>query len=94
VETTRPGRRNVVLTRNELRPLSFSEFIFILGEEGFVVIPIPVVDKYLLTAYTTENPDGTIRHYHVYLSVPPDVHVNGHGDVPDVDVSSLFVAFE
>lgn len=67
-----------------------SHFVFVMGDEGFVVLPIGTVDKYLQTAHMTRNGDGSVRHFHLHLSAPPDVYLKGYGNAPDTDVSSSF----
>jgi hypothetical protein len=78
----------------QAKALGSTQFIFVMGDEGFVVLPMPLVDSYLKTAYVTNNPDGTVRHYHVYLRPPPDVELRGPPGAPDVTVADKFRTFE
>ena len=64
-----------------------------MGEEGFVVLPLSEIDKYIHTAYVTKNADGTVRHYHVHITPPPDVALKGNENAPDQDVSEWFQTF-
>jgi hypothetical protein len=75
---------------NHVKELGCTHFIFILGSEGFVTLPLSTIDEYVSTAYVTNNPDGSIRHYHVHISPPPDVVLKGYANTPDVDVSDSF----
>ncbi|MBN8626818.1 MAG: hypothetical protein J0M17_15155 [Planctomycetes bacterium] len=79
---------------NQTKALGCSHFIFVMGDEGFVVLPVELVDEYLRTAYVTNNPDGTTRHFHVHISPPPDVKLLGYANADDLDVSTDFAAFE
>jgi hypothetical protein len=56
-------------------------------------LPLSTVDNYILSAHTSNNPDGSIRHYHANLSAPPEVALKGYGNASDVDVSANFQAF-
>ncbi len=67
-----------------------TDHLFIMGQDGFVVIPFTVVDEYINTAYITKNSDGSIRHYHVHLSPPPNVTMKEYSKTEDIDVSELF----
>jgi hypothetical protein len=78
---------------NHAKALGCTHFIFIMGVDGFVVLPLADVDKYLQTAYDTKNPDGTVRHFHVQITAPPDVVLRGFDKGPDQDVSAHFQAF-
>lgn len=44
-----------------------SHVLFILGSEGVVKLPIAILKDYLNQANTTNNADGTIRHYHIFI---------------------------
>lgn len=72
------------------KTLGTTQFVFVMGKEGFVAVPVSLVDTYLKTAYVTTNSDGTIRHYHVHISPPPDVEFKGYNNAPDLNVSDKF----
>jgi hypothetical protein len=74
----------------QAKTLACSHFIFIMGDQGFVTLPLSTVDAYLATAHSTNNPDGSVRHYHLHISAPPDVSLKGYGNASDVDVSANF----
>ncbi|QDT17938.1 hypothetical protein [Alienimonas californiensis] len=67
-----------------------ADFVFIMGDDGFVDVPLAVVDRYIETAYVTNNADGAVRHHHVHISPPPGVTLKGYGNAADVDVSDAF----
>jgi hypothetical protein len=71
-----------------------TDFVFILGDEGFVVMPWDRITAFMRTAYVTNNSDGSVRHYHLHISPPPDVRLKGYGNAPDQDVSNTFTAFD
>jgi hypothetical protein len=65
-----------------------------MGEEGFAIVPILTLSKYLESAYVTKNGDGSVRHYHIHISPPPDVVLKGYGNAEDIDATEMFQAFE
>ncbi|MFT3743780.1 MAG: hypothetical protein QM785_05740 [Pyrinomonadaceae bacterium] len=75
------------------KELGVSEIVFVLGEEGFVVVPTYKVDAYLESAYQTKNPDGSIRHYHMYISPAPDVFLKAFTNGDDIDVRENFTSW-
>jgi hypothetical protein len=72
------------------RDLGISDFVFVLGDEGFVVVSTSKVDSYLESAYQTKNPDGSIRHFHMYISPAPDVYLKAFNTGEDIDVREHF----
>lgn len=76
----------------QAKALGCNCFIFIMGDDGFVILPLEMVDTHINTAYVTNNPDGSVRHYHVHISPPPDVVLKGYANAPDVDISKLYQA--
>lgn len=46
--------------------------VFVMGEEGFAIVPLGIVKEIIKHAKYTKNPDGSIRHYHVSISPPPE----------------------
>jgi hypothetical protein len=79
---------------DQTKLLGCTHFIFVMGDVGFVVLPLSLVDQFISTAYVTRNPDKSIRHYHVHIAPPPEVHLKGYSNAPDVDISSYFQALD
>ncbi|MFH1300940.1 MAG: hypothetical protein ABIK07_07735 [Planctomycetota bacterium] len=80
-------------TYEQAKDLGCNHFVFVMGDEGFVVVPLKTIDEYLETTYISKNPDGTIRHYHIHISPPPDVLLKGYGNAEDIDVTEYFSSF-
>ena len=80
-------------TYEQAKDLGCTHFVFILGDDGFVILSLETIDEYINTAYVSNNSDGTVRHYHVHISPPPDVVLKGYGNADDVDISDSFLAF-
>ncbi len=78
----------------QAKELGCTHCVFIMESAGFVVAPIETVEQYLATTYTTNNADGSVRHYHLHLSPPPEVVLKGYGNADDIDVTSQFHSFE
>lgn len=70
-----------------------TDFVFVLGEQGLVAVPIQTIQKFLASAHATLNSDETVRHYHVHISPPPEVALQGYANCADVNVSDGFIAF-
>lgn len=49
--------------RNE----NISHLAFILGSEGVVKLPFEILEEYLKITNKTLHPDGSIKHYHVFI---------------------------
>jgi hypothetical protein len=77
----------------QAKSLGCSAVVFVMIGEGFVVLPLSILDDYFKTTWTSENPDGTVRHYHVQIAPPPKVVLIGARDCPDMDVTKYFQAF-
>ncbi len=77
----------------QLKGFGCSDFIFVLGDEGFAAVPVSIVDRYITHTAATKNADGSVRHYHVQISPPPDVVLKGLGDGDDISISKLFQVF-
>lgn len=75
------------------KDIGCTHFIFVMGEDGFIDVPLATIDTYLAGAYVTKNMDATIRHYHIHISPPPDVVLKGYGNADDIDVSDVFSAW-
>jgi hypothetical protein len=71
-----------------------THFVFVMGDDGYVELPMAIVHKYVATAHRSESADGNVRHFHVHLSPPPDVVMKGYGNAPDMDVSQYFSTLE
>jgi hypothetical protein len=77
----------------QVKSLGCTHFLFIIGDEGFVLLPLDIVDSYLQTANTSTYQDGSVRHYHVYISPAPNTALVGNPSGAAVDVSPYFQAF-
>lgn len=74
----------------QLKGLGCTHIVFVMASDGFVVVPIATVDAYLSNTLVTKNADGSVRHFHVYISPPPNVAMTGLGGGADLDVGRLY----
>ena len=51
---------------------NLSHIVFILGQEGLIELPIEILTEYITKTRTTKYPDGSIKHYHVYIYMKPE----------------------
>jgi hypothetical protein len=74
--------------------LDVTDFVFVMGTWGFVVVPIGVVDSFCKTTKVSRNADGSVRHYHVLISQEPDPEFFFSSDVPRVNLSTNVFQFD
>ena len=65
---------NTLAQAHELR---VTHIVFVMGEWGFTVVPLDIVDAFCKRAKTTDYPDGTVRHYHVLICASPSLRCIG-----------------
>jgi hypothetical protein len=68
--------------------------VFVMGDFGLAKVPVPLIEKYLKDAYTTANPDGTVRHYHVYISHDPNPKLFYSNKQDGFSIADYFVGFD
>lgn len=68
--------------------MGVTDFIFVMGIWGFVVVPIDVVKQFCQSTKVSRNSDGSIRHYHVLISQEPEPELFFSSDVPRIDLSA------
>lgn len=47
--------------------------VFIMGEDGVLKLPFEILEEYINQANTSNNADGSIKHYHVFIKDEPDI---------------------
>ncbi len=71
-----------------------SHIVFIMGTFGFVKVPIAVVHEFIQDTLCSKNPDGSIRHYHCYISHGPEPELFISEDRPKYSLAAYFQAFD
>ncbi len=74
-------------TLEKYREQKITHLSFITGSEGLVEVPFEIFEKYVNEANTTLNPDGTVKHYHVFIKNKPShmLYTNQTTEVWDVE---------
>jgi len=68
--------------------------VFILASQGFVTIPISMVKEYIAEAGTSPKSDGTVRHYHVLISLEPRFEFFHHGKPARISLKAFHTTFD
>lgn len=85
-----------------MSPISFesakrvgtTHIIFVLGDWGFVVVPVKIIEQYFGHAKTSRNPDNSIRHYHLLISQEPDPKLFWSNETPEYDLTEYCHPFD
>ncbi len=78
----------------EMGKAGVTHVIFILVPNGFVTVPIAVVSEYLAEANVSPKSDGTIRHYHMQISLEPKLEFFHYGKTERIPLKQYFTKFE
>lgn len=68
--------------------------VFVMGDFGFVKVPIQVVREYVSHARTTLNLDGSIRHYHCRISHESIPQLYWSSEAPKYALGDYFYAYQ
>jgi hypothetical protein len=71
-----------------------SHMVFIMGNFGFVKVPMALVEEFLKHTLTSKNPDGSVRHYHLYISHDPAPELYITNDLPKYALAEYFQGFD
>lgn len=72
------------------KELGCTHFVFVIGSDGLVTVPLSTINEFIAAAYQTKNADGSVRHYHLHISPPPEIVFKGYGNAEDIDVSQEY----
>jgi hypothetical protein len=78
----------------ELGKAGGTHMVLILGQQGFLTVPVAVVKDYLSEANVSCKTDGTVRHYHMTISVEPKFEFFHHGKPSRVPLRQYFSKIE
>ncbi len=76
------------------KDMGMTHLVFVMGEWGFVVVPIETVLKFCKNTSISKNPDGSLRHYHVLISPEPEPQMYWSNEAPKFNVTEYAQAFE
>ena len=63
---------------------------FIMGETGVLKLPIKVLEEYISQANTSNKPDGSVKHYHIFIKSEPKVELYTNKSKKKWNVDSHF----
>jgi hypothetical protein len=67
-----------------------THIVFVMGDEGFVRVPIATVQGFVENTRTTNNQDGTVRHYHCLISPGPEPQLYYSQELPRFDLTEHY----
>ena len=77
-----------------IKEYNVTYIVFVMGEFGFVKVPISLISQFLKNPVTSKNADGSIRHYHCYISHDPEPELYITDDRPKYRLGEYFQAFD
>lgn len=82
------GISPTVLERS--RESGVTHVVFVMGGEGFVLVPLDVVEEFVEGTRYSSNEDGSVSHYHCLISPAPEPELYYSREVPSFDLSDFF----
>lgn len=79
---------------DKIKQFKVDEVIFVMGDSGLVKVPIDFLTRYLSETYTTNNPDGSIRHYHCKITEGPEPELIITHDKKKFSLIDYFIPFD
>jgi hypothetical protein len=70
-----------------------THIVFVMGDEGLVRVPAETVWQFLQQTRTSQNPDGSIRHYHCLISPGPEPELYYSQEISRFDLKDYYQAF-
>jgi hypothetical protein len=67
--------------------------VFVLVPDAFVAVPVAVMKKYIAEAGFSPKTDGTVRHYHVLISVDAKPELFHHGKPNRIPLKNYYTKF-
>ncbi len=71
-----------------------SYVVFVMGEFGFIKVPISIVKEFLKNTGDTKNSDGSVKHYHLLISHGPEPELYWSNERPKFSLGEYFQPFE
>lgn len=67
-----------------------THIVFVMGGEGFVSIPLKIVNEFVVNTRTSDNEDGSVRHYHCLITPGPDPELYYSQEIPRFDLAEFY----
>ncbi|HZY89612.1 MAG TPA: DUF262 domain-containing protein [Gemmataceae bacterium] len=78
----------------EMAKAGATHMVFVVGQQGFLTVPVSLVKEYLSEANVSRKTDGTVRHYHATISVEPKLEFFTHGKPGRIPLKPYFAKFD
>jgi hypothetical protein len=82
------GISPAVLERS--RESGVTHMVFVMGGEGFVLVPLDVVEEFVRGTRFSSNEDGSVSHYHCLISPGLEPELYYSKDIPSFDLTDYF----
>ena len=69
-----------------------THIVFVMGEEGFVKVPLEIVLEYVKNSGTSRNADGSVKHYHLVVTPGPEPELYWSKEVPKFHLKDYYHA--
>jgi uncharacterized protein with ParB-like and HNH nuclease domain len=77
----------------EVGRLGVTHIVFILVPHGFLSVPVAIVNDYIGEANFSPKSDGSVRHYHLLISLEPKLELFHHGKPGRVPLKQYYSKF-
>lgn len=78
----------------EMAKKGVTHMVFILMPGSFVTVPLSVLKDYIAKAGFSPKSDGTVRHYHVLISLDPSPDLFYHGKTDRIPLTPYIRQFD
>lgn len=70
-----------------------THIVLVMGDQGFAKLPTSLIQEYLQTTKTSQNPDGSVRHYHCMISEDPELRLYTNQGTDNPSITEFFQTF-
>src|SRR6185437_2449903 len=78
----------------DMEKAAATHLVFIVGQQGFLTVPVSVVNDYLREANASRTTAGLVRHYHALIAAEPKLDFFHHGKPGRIPLKEYFAKFE
>lgn len=82
-----------LIALESINEYNVTHIIFVMGDEGFVKVPIDKVSQFLDVTKVSTNEDGTVRHYHCLISPGPNPELYWSNEVLRFSLADYYIPF-
>lgn len=81
-------------TMEKYRDNKIDFLVFMTGNDGILKLPFNILEQYISQTNTTNNPDGSIKHYHILVKAGEKVYLYINQKKETWDVTDNYINFE